>query len=172
MFAKISSGLVQEVELQRDGAWHQRLMKERKAVGNVMQGLMERAPREIIAATPVHKTGNYGGGPSAPDISRAVDPDKVERAQRYARLVMACRNSAAAASFGAAQKAAFEEVSTHLKSYGADIVREIRAAEGSKRTAAEQYAVIASDLMAILFSQEEAEFLRRRVRAAIPAVAA
>ncbi len=166
-FAKLSNGLTQEVELRRDGPWHTRLMKDRTSVANTMEGLMERAPREILAALPVHKTGSYGGGPKAPDVGRPPDPDKTERGLRYARLVVACRKFAAAASFGAAQKDAFDEACRHLKSYGDDIVREVRAAEDGKRAIAEQYANIAADFTAILFSAQEAEFLRRRGRAAI-----
>jgi hypothetical protein len=169
-FSKISTGLVQEVELRRDGPWHTRLMKDRSQVAETMEGLMERAPREIIAALPVQKTGSYGGGPKAPDVSRAPDADKSERALRYARLVVACRPFAAAASFGAAQKDAYNEVCVHLKTYCDDIVREVRS-DGPKRAIAEQYFALAAEFTAILFSDEEAELLRRRGRAAMAAAA-
>jgi len=170
-FSKISTGLVQEVELRRDGPWHQRLMKDRTAVADTMEALMERAPREIIAALPVQKTGSYGGGPKAPDISRAPDADKSERGLRYAKLVVACRPFAAAASFGAAQKDAYNEVCVHLKTYCDDIVREVRSVDGPKRAIAEQYFALAAEFTAILFSEEEAELLRRRGRAAMAAAA-
>jgi hypothetical protein len=166
-FARLSNGLTQEVDLRRDGTWHQRLMKDRTAVADTMETLMERAPREILAALPVHKTGSYGGGPKAPDIGRPADAEKTERGLRYARLLVVCRKFAAAASFGAAQKEAFNEACLHLKSYRDDIVREVRAAEGARRVIAEQYFAIATEFMAILFSEEEAEFLRRRGRAAM-----
>lgn len=168
-FSRISTGLVQEIDLHRGGTWHKRLMNDRTAVSDTMEALMERAPREILAALPVHKTGSYGGGPKSPDVSRAPDSEKAERGLRYARLVAAVRPSAAAASFGAAQKDAFDEACMHLKGYSDDIVREVRAAEGPKRAFAEQYFNLAADFVAILFSEEEAETYRRRGRTALAA---
>jgi hypothetical protein len=166
-FSRLSNGLTQEVELRRDGDWHKRLMKDRTTVADTLEGLMERAPREIVAALPVAKTGSYGGGPKAPDIKHAPDADKVERGLRYAKLVALCRPIAAAASFGAAQKDAQQEASIHLKSYSDDIVRELRTAEGPKREIAERFFNLATEFTAVLFSEEEAEFLRRRGRAAL-----
>lgn len=167
VFSRLSNGLVQEIDLHRGGVWHERMMKDRTAVTDTMESLMERAPREIIATLPVHKTGSYGGGPKAPNISRAADCEKVERGLRYARLLAACRPSAAAASFGAAHKDAFDEACRHLKGYSDDIVRELRATEGAKQALAEQYFKLAVAFTAILFSEEEAELLRRRGRAAL-----
>jgi hypothetical protein len=166
-FARLSTGLTQQVELRRHGAWHQRLMKDRGAVSDVMEGLMERAPREIVAMLPVHKTGSYGGGPKAPDIARAPDADKTTRGMRYAKLLAASAASAGDASFGTAQKDAYAEATLHLKGYTEDILREVRAAEGALRTNAEQYFNLAVTLTEIFFSTEEADFLRRRGRAAL-----
>ena len=75
-FAALSNGLVQEVEMRRDGRWGQRLMKDRSSVAEVMEGFMKRAPKEILAALPTLKTGTYAGGPRAPDLSRKLDAEK------------------------------------------------------------------------------------------------
>jgi hypothetical protein len=166
-FARLSNGLAHQVELRRQGVWHQRLMKDRGAVSDVMEGLMERAPREIVAMLPVHKTGSYGGGPKAPDISRTPDPDKTARGTRYAKLLAACGASAGDASFGTAQKDAYAEATLHLKGYTEDILREVRAAEGQTRANAEQYFNLAVMLTETFFTAEEADFLRRRGRAAL-----
>ncbi|HTQ12888.1 MAG TPA: hypothetical protein VMH86_03355 [Rhizomicrobium sp.] len=174
-FATLSGGIVKEMEIRRDGKWGQRLLKDRAAIAEVMEGFMARAPREVLAALPTHKTGSYAGGPRAPDISRAPDPEKTLRALTYARLVVGCRSVASSASIAASWKDATDEISVALKSYGDDIVRELRAAEGDRKSFAEQYFSVAVELVAIVFSAEEAEFLRRRGRAALgqsPAVAA
>ncbi len=52
-FAELSSAVVKEIEVRRDGEWGQRLLKDRAAVGNVMDGIMDKAPRRT------------GGGPAA-----------------------------------------------------------------------------------------------------------
>ena len=165
-FTTLSTGVAKEVELRRDGVWGQRLIKDRAAVAEVMDGFMDRAAREITGALPMQKTGAAGSGPKVPDMSRAPDPEKADRALSYARLIAGCRRLAAAGSFAASLKRADEEVSTALKSYNEDIVRELRNASDEKRLNAEQYAAIATELTTILFSVEEGEFMRRRGRAA------
>src|SRR6202789_1717726 len=171
-FATLSSGIVKEVEMRRDGKWGQRLFKDRAAVAESMEAFMERAPREVLAALPMYKTGAYAGGPRAPDISRPSDPEKTARAVSFARLVMGCRQVASAASIAAALKEASGEIELALKAYGDDIVRELQAAQGDKRGNAEQYLSVAVELTALFFSAEEAEFLRRRGRAALGSNAA
>jgi hypothetical protein len=171
-FAELSTGIVKEVEMRRDGRWGQRLMKDRAAVAETMESLMERAPKEILAALPMHRA-SFSGGPRTPDISRPADPEKSDRAMRYAKLIVGCKHFAAAASFGAPVKDANEEVTVALRGYCDDLVREMRAAEGDKRANAELYFSIAAELTSLLFSPEEGEFLRRRGRAAAgPAAAA
>lgn len=171
-FAELSTGIVKEVEMRRDGRWGQRLMKDRAAVADVMEALVRRAPKEILSALPTQRAGGFAGGPRSPDLTRAADAEKSGRALAYAKLIVGCKPFAAAASFGAAVKDSVDEVSSALKRYTEDLVRELRAAEGDKRTNAEMYFGVTVELTSILFSPEEAEFLRRRGRAAMSVPAA
>jgi hypothetical protein len=171
-FAQLSSGIVKEVEMRRDGRWGQRLMKDRAAVAELMDDMMKRAPREVLAALPTLKSGSYAGGPRVPDLSRPLDAEKRTRALGYAQLLFGCKPLAVAASFGASLAAADGEICIALKSYCEDIVRELRAAEGEGRARVEQYFALAVELTQLLFTAEEAEFLRRRGRAAVSAQAA
>jgi hypothetical protein len=84
-FAELSSAVVKEIEVRRDGEWGHRLMKDRTVVGNAMENFMDRAPKEFAAALPLQK----GGGPKTADFSRAGDAGKQAMAVRYARLVVA-----------------------------------------------------------------------------------
>jgi hypothetical protein len=171
-FATLSSGMVKEVEMRRDGKWGQRLLKDRAALAEVMNGFMKRAPKEILAGLPTLKTGSYSGGPRAPDISRAPDAEKTDRALRYAKLIAGCRGFAAAASFGASLADAQDEVNTALRTYAEDMLRELRSAEGERRNNAEHFFALATELTTLLLSPEEGEFLRRRGRAALGTQAA
>jgi hypothetical protein len=163
-FVMLSSAIVKEIELKRDGDWGQRIMKDRAAVGRVMDGFMERAPKEIVAALPMQK-----GTGKAADFSRAVDGEKKALALKYLRLVVGSRNFAAAASFAAKQKDAAEQVETHLRRYIEDVVRELRAVEPERRALVESQFAFCVELAGLLFSEEEAELLRRRGRAAAQA---
>ena len=93
-FADLSSNIVKEIELKREGEWSKRLMAERVEIGKVMETFMDRAPKEIAVALPMAK------GTGA-DFSKPCGPEKKEMAIRYARLVAGSRNFAAAASFAA-----------------------------------------------------------------------
>ena len=166
-FAELSSAIVKEIEVRRDGEWGQRLLKDRSAIGGVMDGLMDRAPKELAAALPLQK----GTGPKQADFSRAPDPERQAVALRYARLVTGSRNFAAAASFAAKQKDAFEEMCAYLRHHNEDLVKELRGGASAKKSVAEAQFEFCVALTALLFSTEEAELLRRRARAAQSAAA-
>ena len=171
-FTTLSSGIVKGIDMRRDGKWGQRLMKDRAQLAEVMDAFMERAPKELAAALPIQKSGSFGGGPKYPDFTRPVDPDKSDRALRYAKLVAGCKTLAAAASFAATQKKADEEMCQLLRSYNEDVVKELRTSDGARRAVVESQFEIVANLTAILFSEEEADLLRRRGKAAMLAATA
>ena len=159
-FADLSSHIVKEIELKRGGEWGKRLLSERVMIGKVMEGFMDRAPREVAAGLPMQKA--TGG-----DFSRPIGAEKQEMALRYTRLVTGCRNFAAAASFAAKQKDIYDELCALLKRYNEDLIKALKA-DASNIAATGQFEFCAS-LTALLFSEEEAELLRRRGRAALAA---
>jgi hypothetical protein len=162
LFSELSSNIVREIALKRDGEWGKRLLADRALIGQMMESFMDRAPREMAAALPTQK------GTGA-DFSRHPGAEKHEMALRYARLVAGSRNFAAAASFAAKQKAIYEELCTALTRYNEDVVKAIRADSQNDVTNAQFQ--LCTELSAILFSEKEAELLRRRGRAAKSATA-
>jgi len=158
-FAELSSAIVKELELRRDGRWGQRLLKDRADIAAVMDGFMERVPKEIANALPTKKP------------TRPVDPEKIERALRYASLVAGAKPFAAAASFAASLKDAQDEAATHLRSYSDEALWELRSAEGAQRQAIQDQFALLIELTSLLCGEEEAELLRRRNRATRPAAA-
>ena len=114
---------------------------------------MDRAPREVGAALPMQKgTGADFSNPGA---------EKHEMALRYARLVAGSRIFAAAASFAAKQKTIYEDLCASLKRYNEDLVKALKA--DPQHPVANAQFQLCAELTAILFSDEEAEMLRRRV---------
>jgi hypothetical protein len=166
-FTTLSSGIVKGIEIRRDGKWGQRLIKDRAALAEAMDDFMERAPGELDAALPT--TGN---GPAVADFAHKVDPDRIARAERYVRLVAGCRPFAIAASFGASQKKAEEEMTHLLRNYNEDLIKELCEPEGARRALAEKQLGFLASLTAILCSEEESDQLRRRARSALTAQAA
>jgi len=161
-FADLSSHIVKEIELKREGEWGRRLLAERVQIGKVMESFMDRAPKEFIAALPTSR------GKGA-DFSRHPGADKHEMALRYARLVAGSRPFAAAASFAAKQMAAHDEMATVLKRYNEDLVKALKADPHNSVVNAQF--LLCAELTALMFSDQEAELLRRRGRAALSAAA-
>ncbi|MEP6829960.1 MAG: hypothetical protein ABI963_06450 [Rhizomicrobium sp.] len=157
-FAELSSAVVKEIEVRRDGEWGQRLLKDRAAIGDVMDGFMDRVVKEFTAALPMQK----GSG----DFSRPANAERRALALNYAKLVAGTRHFAAAGSFAAKQRTALEEISNHLRRYVEDAIREMRGSGGEKRATIESQLQYGADVAAILVSTEEAELIRRRARAA------
>ncbi|GAA0566585.1 hypothetical protein [Rhizomicrobium electricum] len=164
-FTEISAAIVKEVEILRTSRWGQRLLKDRAAVGEVMETFMEKAPKEIAGALPTHKAG-YSGGPRVPDFSRPVDPDRIDRALRYAKVISRTRLLAGPGSFGAKHQDALDEACLYVRSYTEDLLKELRTAEGPRRENVEHQFQLVLELTQLLFDVSEADFLRRRGKAA------
>jgi hypothetical protein len=165
-FTEMSSAIVKEIELKRDGEWGQRLLRDRAQTGAIMDGFMDRAMKEISAALPLQK-----GTGAAADFSRAADKEKREMALRYVQLVVGSRNFAAAGSFAAKQKTTFEEIGTYLRRYVEDVVKEMRVTDPARLAIVEQQFQLCVEITSLLFSEKEAELLQRRGRAAQAAAA-
>ncbi len=138
-------------------------MKDRAAIGEVMNGFMDRVARAFNAALPMQK----GMG----DFSSPANAEKRVLALNYAKLVAGTRHFAAAGSFAAKQRTALEEISNHLGRYVEDAIRVLRSSGGEKRETIKSQLQYCADVAAILFSAEEADLIRRRVRAAQSAAA-
>jgi hypothetical protein len=162
----MSSAIVKEIELKRDGEWGQRLLRDRAQTGAVMDGFMDRAMKEISAALPLQK----GTGATA-DFSRPLTAEKREMALRYVRLVVGSRNFATAGSFAAKQKTTFEDIEVYLRRYVEDVVKEMRVSDPARLAIVEQHFQLCVELTGLLFSDKEAELLQRRGRAAQAAAA-
>jgi hypothetical protein len=161
-FTDLSSGITKEIELKREGEWGRRLLADRAGIGKVMETFMDRAPREVAGAMPLLKAA----GPKKADFSRSVPAEKREMALRYVRLVSGSRKCAGAASFAARQKTAHDEIGTEVRRYVEDVIRALRDPASPQLAVVLEQFELCVVLVAELFSEEEAELLRRRGRAA------
>ena len=168
-FAELSSGIVKELGIRRDGKWGQRLGKDRAAVSTLMEGLLERAPKEILGGLPAVKVGAFSKGPKPLDVGRAPDPDRVARALRFAHLMVHSRPFAVAAAFSAKLNEAMEETANTLRSYNEDILREVRTAPPEHRTNVDKHFANALDICKLILGEDEADFLRRRAKVTVGA---
>ena len=133
-----------------DGTWDECLLKERAALGEIMDAFMERAPKEFAHALP--------------GDARSPEEEEIECALRYARLVTGCKPFAAAGAFGASLEQAEQDMSQSLRRHSDELVRELRQAGAKDRALLERQFERNVRLTAALFGEADAEFLRRRGR--------
>ena len=169
-FSELSSGIVKELGIRRDGKWGQRLSKNRATVSQAVENLIERAPKEILAALPTARVGSFGKGPKPLDFSRKPDPDRVAKATRYASLMAHSRPFAVAAAFSAKLKEAMDETAEELRTYGEDILREFRAGPSDTRGHMDEHWDVVLALCTLVLGEQETELLRRRSK--VPTAAA
>jgi hypothetical protein len=168
-FAELASGMVKELGFRRDGKWGQSLAKDRVAVADVMEGLLEKAPREILAALPLSKVSTSGKGPRPLDFSRPHDPERTASAKRYAHLMVHSRPFAEATAFSAKLNEAFDETANALRTHGEEMVRAFRAGTAETHANLDVHFEPMLELCALVLGEEEAALIRRRAR--LPAVA-
>lgn len=163
-FTELSSGMVKELGIRRDGKWGQRLAKDRGAVAQIMENLLQRARKEILAALPPHKGFAFARRHRNLDLSKPTDPERVAKALRYAQLVAYSRPFAVAGAFSARLMKVTEETSLALRTYGEDILTELRATTPEARQRAQEHLAVMLSLCELVLGESETDFLRRRAR--------
>ena len=165
-FTTLSTGVLKGIGMQGDGKWDEHLLKEQAALAKVMHAFMRRAPKELSRGLAVPEDSAIAGGLTQPDFARPPEAERIARALRYARLVIGCKPIAVAGSFGASVEKAEAEMCDMLRSYGENVVEQLRADNASCRAQVEIQFDIVVKLTAMLFSEAEAELLRGRGRIA------
>jgi hypothetical protein len=161
-FAELSSGMVKELAIRRNGKWGQRLTKARAQVSETMEVIIERAPREIHAALPVARVGGFAKGPQPLDLTRPPDPEKLARAMRYAHVLGHAKPFAVAAAFNAKLGEVTDELATTLRGHAEDLLREMRAAQPGMH--ADEHFSALMGLCSPILGESETAILRRRAR--------
>ncbi len=163
-FTELSSGMVKELGIRRDGKWGQRLAKDRAAVAQIMENLLQRARKEILAALPPHKGFAFARRQRNLDLSKPTDPERVAKALRYAQLVAHSRPFAVAGAFSARLMKVTDETTLALRVYAEDILTELRATTPEARQRAQEHLSVMLSLCELVLGESETEFLRRRAR--------
>jgi hypothetical protein len=147
------------------------LAKDRGIVSEMLEDLLERAPKEILAALPTARMGGFGKSPKPLDLSRQPDPDRTGRAMRYANLMAHSKPFAVAAAFSAKLRETVDEISEALRTYAEDLIRELRAGPSETRTHMEEHWALVMSLCSLVLGEQETDLLRRRAKVPTTATA-
>lgn len=172
-FGRLSTGIVRELGIKRDGVWGKRLMAARAGIADEMERLLARATKDISATLPMtRRAGLNLRARRIPDLTRMLDPQKADRAIQLAALVMGARPHATAGAFGSIIAEIDEKIGGLLRHYTADMIDELAIAPPGLRPQASVFIQHAIELTCIMMSPEEGELIRRRAAAALDAQAA
>ena len=165
-FARISSGVVRELGIRRDGVWGKRLMALRGTMAAQMERLLARAVKDITATLPMNRPGFSLRARRIPDMTKPLDPLRQARAVEVARVISGSRQSAMAGAFAGLLNEIEEKVTETLRHYTTEMLDELRDAPDELRPQAHAYVDHAILLTRMLLGDEEADLLRRRAAAA------
>jgi hypothetical protein len=167
-FAEAVTGFVQPIDIHRQGAWGERLVKARGTVADAMNALLTRLAREIEQALPVQggRRGGGGGGSVKPDTRQWPEAERGERAVELARFLAGAGAYSSRAAFGIAHKAALDEAGKFLLSYGEALVEEIKRGDKEAAARLEAHLLSVLRLTELALGPSDAELLRRRAQAA------
>ncbi len=175
-FNRFSGGVIaieKGLGLRMDRTWELALNSLRASIAEPIENFLERVPRDINAALPVQRMGQFGPrGPRRPDLSRDCDPQKAERGMRAARITAGILPLAAAGAVAATCQAVVEEAGNTIRLYVDDIIADIRTAEGAEHARASAYAELAVRIGTALLGPADGDILARRIAAAHAADAA
>ncbi len=166
-FARVSTGVVRELGIKRDGAWGRRLMAARSGVAEEVERLLGRAVRDISTTLPTSRKAGFSlRAQRVPDLTRTLDRMKAARAVEVATLIAGARPHAMAGAFSGFLSDVDEEVCDLVRKYTSDMLDELRRLPEATQVRAGAFVDHATTLARILFGETEGQLLRRRVVAA------
>ncbi|MBO9709138.1 MAG: hypothetical protein J7521_13110 [Caulobacter sp.] len=164
----------QSVNLAKDGPWGRRLVKLKQAVAQAVEGRMNGAEKELLAALPLKPISLLGGksGKGVPLLTAEPDERLTRRAAAVLAFLADTRSCAAQSGYGASRTKVLEKLNSRLDQYIEDALHVARTGEGGDSRLAERYLDLAAGYIAFTRDEKTAEIVRRRTVAAIAAAAA
>lgn len=159
------------VELSPTGPWGARLLRQKKALVQTVEGRLKAAEAEVAAALPLQSAGGRRRGVRGqPRLTADPDMRHVERARAFLTLLQEVRPSAERLGFGALWTKTSEQVRGRLDTYIEDLLEKLRANEqdttGEDPERVRVYLDLAAEFLGLVTDDRAAQIVRRRMAAA------
>lgn len=166
-FSHISSGIVRELGIKRDGVWGKRLMSARAALAEEMDRLLARAVKDITATLPTTRASGLSlRSRRMPDMSKVLDGNRAAHAAELAAIIGGARPFAMAGAFAGMLADIEEQLADMLRQYAEEMVDELHSVAEALRPQAAAYVAHAIELTRLVLGADEADLVRRRAAAA------
>jgi hypothetical protein len=159
--------LEQSIQLAAEGAWGQRLSRQKKALAALIEAQLKASVAAVALALPL-QTVRMGPRTirGTPRLTHAHDPALVEKAATLLVFMSEVRSSAAAGGFASARAKTIEALELRLDSYVEDVLEEIHADDGVDPDRARAFLEIAAEFCGLVRDESSAQVVRRRAAAA------
>jgi len=162
LIARQTTELEACIELSRDHGWGHRIVNQRKALANIVEGRLREAEKTSAAALPTELAGSRRMPRKLPRLSVPPERRAVVRAMTLLTFTQEIRTSASYAGFSAAHAKAIENVAAMLDQYVEDVLDSIRHEDAADRSIVDAYLKIAADFCELVSSEKAAALFRRR----------
>lgn len=166
-FADFADGMNEEARRTNDNVVINRVEACRDIAGDCLERFAEQSLAALRRAMPVRQAGGSSRLMAfRPDIAREVSPPAANAARAAAQFLSGALTLAQRLGRNDATEAIIADAVDEARRYLADLVVEIRAAEGDERMSARRVMERALDFAAPLFTPSEIGLFRDRARAA------
>jgi hypothetical protein len=164
-FAEISQGFIREIDIRRCSEWGHRILGARARLSTTIAEEMARFDTELAKTLPVSLIGTYGkNGPRRPDVTRAPDFARAEKASACLRFLHGVCRVAESIGVQADCKTVQQQIETYLVAYEDGLIDELRRAKGAELANGRAYLDLVIAFREMMGTQVAADTLRRRGR--------
>jgi hypothetical protein len=165
--------LEQSVKLDKDGPWGRRIGKFKQSIAQAVEGRMNGAEKELLAALPLRPISILGGkkGKGVPQLTAEPDEALGRRLTAVLVFVAEIRGCAMQSGYGSSRAKVLEKLNGRLDQYIEDILHIVRTGDGGDQGLARLYVDLAAGYIAYSRDDKTAEIVRRRAAAAMAAAA-
>ncbi len=157
--------LEQNIEMSRERLWGARVAKHKQSLAAVVESRLREGEKAATEALPVQQTRVGKITRAIPSLVAPPNERIVGRAMTLLRFSHEIRTSANYGGFAATRAKVCEKIGEYIDKYVEEVIDMIRHGDAADELA-EQYLLVAADLVALARDEKAGEIVRRRAHAA------
>jgi hypothetical protein len=159
--------LEEAVQLDRNGAWGQRVTAQRRGLANSVEARLKEIEPAVGQALPVQAI-RYSARliRAAPKLVDDPDPAAVQRVRSLLAFADEVRSSADSGGFGSIRAKVLENLEKYVDPYVEDVLDLLRSADNQYPQRARAYLEVAADILTLAKNDKSGQIVRRRLAAA------
>jgi len=153
-------------DLNREGPWGRRLIKQRQTMSNLAETRYGQIAKALDQAMPLQMVKFGKGVKGHPKLIADPDPRLLQRAEGLMGFFDHTRNYASQSGFGAARAKVAEAIDSRMDQYVEDLLELLHAPEPENLDRVRAYLEVSADIMQAARGDKAAQIVRRRAHAA------